>query len=255
MHTAEHVSSEHRDKKFAKLDALQALARAANLGMMRRPLADLTDALDLGGYKFCIAVTEPLGYRIVAVIAGGDLDEAPEAFLGSRIEPSDAVLWESYRSTAPVSWTPYFSDPALMDASGVGHLAARGVTSGASIPILSHHSAWRATLCVSGMREEAPAALDLRLPAFWPLLRLAGLALVEAGMAEAAERKQRMLTPSEMAVLAALSDGLRVREVAEKLGKSERTIRNQLESARLRIGAATTIEAVARWQRTLPTVI
>lgn len=251
MQVAEHSSSEDRDDKMAMLHALQALARATSLDMMRRPLADLTGALNLGGYKFCIAATEPMGYRIVAVIAGGDLDEAPEAFLGSRIEPSDAILWESYRSAAPVSWTPYFSDPRLMRVSGVCRLADRGVTSGASIPILSHHGRCRATLCVSGMRQEPPASLDLRLPSFWPLLRLAGLALVEAGLTEADERRRLLLTPSETAVLSALSEGLRVKEVAEKLGKSERTIRNQLESARLRIGASTTIEAVVRWQRTL----
>lgn len=240
---------------WAELDALQALARGSSLELMRRPLAALTAALDLGGYKFCIASPEPEGYRILAVIAGGDLDAAPEGFLDSRIEPSDMILWESYRSTMPVSWTPYFADPRLMEASGVSRLAERGVTAGASIPILSQHRTCRASLCVSGMRAEAPGALDLRLPAFWPLLRLAGLALFEAGLAEAAARGRSRLTPNEVAVLSALADGLRIREVAAKLGKSERTIRNQLESARLRIGATTTIEAVVRWQRDLPTAL
>ncbi|MEM6355711.1 MAG: LuxR C-terminal-related transcriptional regulator [Pseudomonadota bacterium] len=234
---------------WAELEALQALARGGSLMLMRGPLQDLTSALDLGGYKFCIATPEPDGYRIAAVIAGGDLDAAPDGFLDAKIGPQDPILWESYRTRTPVSWTPYFTDSHLMEVSGVSKLAERGVTSGASIPILTRHQACRASLCVSGGRREAPEALDLRLPAFWPLLRLAGLALFEAGMAEAGERQQSALTPSEVAVLAALADGLRIREVATKLGKSERTIRNQLESARLRVGAATTIEAVVLWQR------
>ncbi|MGD1923045.1 MAG: hypothetical protein ACFB03_02480 [Paracoccaceae bacterium] len=234
---------------WAELDALQALARGAQLALMRKPLEDLTCALNLGGYKFCIATPEPDGYRILAVIAGGDLNAAPEGFLDTKIGPGDPILWESYRSTTPVSWTPYFADAHLMDLSGVNSLAERGVTSGASIPILSRHQTCRASLCVSGANAEAPGSLDLRLPAFWPLLRLAGLALFEAGIAEAAQRNGGTLTPSEIVVLAALSEGLRIKEVALKLGKSERTIRNQLESARLRIGAATTIEAVVRWKQ------
>lgn len=232
-----------------ELEALQALARGGSLRLMRGPLRELTAALELGGYKFCVAMPEPDGYRILAVIAGGDLDAAPEGFLDTKIGPEDPILWESYRATTPVSWTPYFADHHLMETSGVSKLAERGVTSGASIPIFTRHQTCRATLCVSGAKHEAPAALDLRLPAFWPLLRLAGLALFEAGMAEAGERQKSALTPSEVAVLSALSEGLRIREVAVKLGKSERTIRNQLESARLRIGAATTIEAIVLWQR------
>ena len=233
----------------AELDALQALARGANLRLMRAPLTRLTDALNLGGYKFCVATPEPDGYRVLAVIAGGDLDAAPEEFLDTKISPDDPILWESYRSTAPVSWTPYFTDAHLMGPSGVSELAQRGVTSGASIPILSRNQVCRASLCVSGAKDEAPASLDLRLPAFWPLLKLAGLALLEAGIAEAGQREGSALTPSEIAVLSGLSQGLRIKAIAEQLGKSERTVRNQLESARLRIGAATTVEAVVRWQR------
>lgn len=234
---------------WAQLGALQTLARCTSLQSMRRPLGELTDALELTGYKFCIATPEPDGYRIRAVIAGGALDAAPESFLDAKIGPNDPILWESYRSISPVSWTPYFSDAHLMEASGVNQLADKGVTCGASIPILSQANTCRATLCVSGGSQEDPGCLDLRLPAFWPLLRLAGLALVEAGMAEAAERSQSDLTRSEVAVLSALSTGKRIKDVADEMGKSERTIRNQLDSARLRIGAATTIEAVVRWQR------
>lgn len=240
---------------WAELDALQALVRGGSLELMRRPIGALNAALGLGGYKFCIAKPEHDGYRVLAVVSGGDLAEAPSAFLDTKIGPGDPILWESYRSSAPVSWTPYFSDAHLMEVSGVRRLAERGVTSGASIPILSANETCRASLCVSGAHQESPDSLDLRLPAFWPLLKLAGLALFEAGMAEAAKRKREKLTHSEVAVLAALADGLRVKEIASKFGKSERTIRNQLDSARERLGAATTIEAVARWQRSAASLI
>lgn len=240
---------------WPEIEALQAVARGARLNLMRRPLSALNAALDLGGYKFCIATPEPDGYRVVAVIAGGDLDAAPSEFLDTMIGPDDPILWESYRSCTPVSWTPYFSDRHLMDVSGVSSLAERGVTSGASIPILSQSETCRATLCVSGARHESPDSLDLRLPAFWPILKLAGLALFEAGMTEAAERKRNSLSQCEEAVLSGLADGLRVKEIASKLGKSERTIRNQLESARERMGAATTTQAVVRWQKSVAPLI
>ncbi|MEM9044976.1 MAG: hypothetical protein AAGC81_09780 [Pseudomonadota bacterium] len=239
---------------WTELDALQALARGANLEMMRKPLGALTQALDLGGYKFCVASPEVDGFRIIAVIAGGDLYCAPEGFLDTKIDPSDPILWESYRSVTPVSWTPYFTDAERMEASGVSSLASRGVTAGASVPILSQHKSCRATLCVSGAQNEAPGSLDLRLPAFWPLLRLAGLALFEAGVAEAQQRGKSLFTPSETAVLSALSRGLKIKDVARELGKSERTIRNQLDSARQRAGANTTIETIVKWQRELPSL-
>jgi len=229
------------------IDALQSLARCADLEMLREPLGALTESLGLGGYKFCIAAPEAPGFRIIAVIAGGDLDTAPEGFLFSTIGPNDPILWESYRSVTPISWTPYFSDARRMKASGVGALASRGVTAGASIPILSRSKNCRASLCVSGANGEAPASLDLRLPDFWPLLRLAGLALLEVGVAEAERREKTPFSDSEVAALTALSKGLTIKEVARELGKSERTIRNQLDSARARIGASTTIEAIAKW--------
>ena len=229
------------------IDALQSLARCADLEMLRGPLGALTESLGLGGYKFCIAAPETERFRIIAVIAGGDLDAAPEGFLFSTIGPDDPILWESYRSVTPVSWTPYFADARRMEASGVSALASRGVTAGASIPILSRSRNCRASLCVSGAAGEAPTSLDLRLPDFWPLLRLAGLALLEVGVAEAERREKTPFSDSELAALTALSKGLTVKETARELGKSERTIRNQLDSARARIGANTTIEAIAKW--------
>lgn len=246
---SDRMTDEQTPTGWPELESLQALARGASLELMRSPLSTLNKVLGLGGYKFCIATPEPGGFRVIAVIAGGDLNAAPSTFLDSMIGPNDPILWESYRSSAPVSWTPYFTNTHLMDVSGVSKLAERGVTSGASIPILSQNNTCRASLCVSGADQEPPGSLDLRLPAFWPILKLAGLAMFEAGMAEAAERKRTKLTQSEVAVLSALADGLRIKEIALKLGKSERTIRNQLDSARDRIGAATTVEAVVLWQR------
>lgn len=242
--------AETKSVGLTELHALQTLARSASLELMHQPLTELIRALNLGGYKFCVAVPEADGYRIIAVIAGGDLQTSPNGFLDTKIGPGDPILWESYRSSTPVSWTPYFSNSYLLKFSGVNQLAKRGVTSGASISILSRNQTCRASLCVSGAKSEPPMELDHRLPAFWPLLRLAGLALFETGVAEAAERERSGLTQSEIAVLSSLADGLRIKQIAEKLGKSERTIRNQLESARTRLDASTTIEAVVRWKRT-----
>lgn len=232
---------------WEELDALQSLGRCADLAMLREPMEALVKRLGLSGYKFCIAAPEAKGFRIVAVIAGGALEVAPEQFMFSTIGPGDPILWESYRSVTPVSWTPYFADARRMKASGVAGLAARGVTSGASIPILSRSRNCRASLCVSGAEGEESTSLDLRLPDFWPLVRLAGLALLEVGVVEAERHRRTPFSDSEIAALTALSKGMTIKEAARELGKSERTLRNQLDSARARVGAATTIETIAKW--------
>lgn len=236
------------DTEWRHISALQSLARCSDLALLREPLAALMAALDLGGYKFCIAAPQDGAFRIVAVIAGGNLDVATDRFLHRRIGPTDPILWESYRSVTPISWTPSFFSRHRMEASGIGALVDNGVTAGASIPIFSRHSKCRASLCVSGAPGEAPTALDLRLPAFWPSLRLAGLALFESGVAEACRSATKRFTPCEVEILEALAAGRTIKDTAEKLGKAERTIRNQLDSARAKVGASTTIEAVVKWQ-------
>lgn len=75
-------------------------------------------------------------------------------------------------------------------------------------------------------------------------------ALFEAGLTEAAERKRHLLSHSEEAVLSGWADGLQMKEIASSLGKSEDMIRNQLESARERLGDARTSQAVMLWQKT-----
>jgi DNA-binding CsgD family transcriptional regulator len=54
------------------------------------------------------------------------------------------------------------------------------------------------------------------------------------------------LSSSERLVLAALAEGMRPREIAERLGKSEHTIRNQIVSAQQRLGVRTKEGAIAK---------
>lgn len=57
----------------------------------------------------------------------------------------------------------------------------------------------------------------------------------------------RDLSEAESRVFSYLSSGLRAREIAARLGKAERTVQNQIESARQKLGARNTTEAIAIW--------
>ena len=51
-------------------------------------------------------------------------------------------------------------------------------------------------------------------------------------------------TPRQMAMLRLAADGLRYADIADRLGLSEKTVRNQLAEARDRIGVRSTTQAV-----------
>ncbi len=58
-----------------------------------------------------------------------------------------------------------------------------------------------------------------------------------------------LLTPREKQVVTWIADGIRVKQIAEEMEISERTVEKHCEQARRKLKAATTAEMVAIWQR------
>ncbi|MEM7337865.1 MAG: helix-turn-helix transcriptional regulator [Actinomycetota bacterium] len=95
---------------------------------------------------------------------------------------------------------------------------------------------------VDGARSWTPAAID-RAQGFvdqW-LAPVLLAALVTAALRQSAEH----LTPAEREAVDLLADGLSYGEIAHRLGKSVRTIDNQLRAARRKTGSRNAIELVA----------
>ena len=80
-----------------------------------------------------------------------------------------------------------------------------------------------------------------------PLSQLVGngTLLKDMMLQEVIDSRVSRLTPSEIAVMNALAKGMRPQQIAEELGKSEKTIRNQITSAKARLGARTRDQALS----------
>lgn len=230
--------------------ALKSLTNGDSFDALAAPFSELLAAFDLHGYRFCLASVEATGFRVMFVRAGQDLSRAGVAEPGAMVHDEWPILTECYRRGEHLSWTPFLANAraAPHDVTrAVRTLIQENVTAGVSVPLFRKSRHFRASICVSGRKGEDPAAFETRSASFRPFIRLAGLALFEAVVGRERNLTHRAITLSERAVLDGLARGLRVREIAVELGKSERTIRNQIESARLRLDANTTIEAIAKW--------
>jgi len=84
-----------------------------------------------------------------------------------------------------------------------------------------------------------------RLTASLPVLRLALYALSETHIETARPEKAQRLSRTQSEVLQAFARGLSPNEIAELRGTSIRTVRNQLEAARKRLGARSNAHAIA----------
>jgi len=55
------------------------------------------------------------------------------------------------------------------------------------------------------------------------------------------------LSPNQTAVLTALAEGYSIKEIAEQWGVSDTVVYRNVEAARKKLGAKTTVQAVAIW--------
>lgn len=92
---------------------------------------------------------------------------------------------------------------------------------------------------------------DLSIPAFramvlekLPILRLGSMAYANTALYQQKAQGRDLLTKAERSVLRHLADGLKLEEIAESESKSVSTVRRQSETARKRLGARNTLNAV-----------
>lgn len=234
-------------------NALKAIASGGQFDELLIPFTHLLDALDLHGYRLCLASGNGDQLKVIFFFANGPLARLGGAVSGENVDCSWPLLGDCLRTRQVLSWTSFLDGAEATCATSNDTrqmLASQNITAGVSVPVFSKSFRLRASVCATGRPGEDPRAFDERVASLWPYLRLAGLALFEAAVVEAQRAAADTVTSSEHAVLSALERGLRVKDIAAELGKTEGTIRNQMESARLRLEATTTVQAVATWIKT-----
>ena len=232
--------------------ALQSLMNAPGADGVEIAMGDLVASLGYGGYAFGMLwglETAPEG---VATLVGGNMVGYVAAYFAADFAPADPVVRRLRNGSDPVLWSPFIADPRLGGPdSRMVEIAAllkrHGIAAGVSIPAAIDALGCRAGLSVSAAAGTDAATFDARFAANGWVLRLAALAVAAAmGRQRISEMVPNKLSTSERLVLVALTQGLRPRDIAERLGKSEHTIRNQIVSAQQRLEARTKEEAIVK---------
>lgn len=227
--------------------SLYSIMQAGGIEDVGQPMQDLVAMLGYGGYGFGVFWCDGDGPGIDAPLHGGVLSSVLEAYAAAGIAQHDPLIHALLTAREPLFWAD-FADASGAAESQKGRrlFAMAGVKAGASIPVDIAALGCRAALAVAaapGVTAEAFAENFTRNG--W-VLRLAAAALGLVCGDKLAASIAGSLSPSEVSVLECLANGKRPREIAEHLGKSEHTIRNQIVSAQNRLGVRTKEQAVAK---------
>ena len=220
------------------------------MGTLADPVGRLVAALGYGGFSFGLVWgDEPLIKGSVG-LAGGNLATVVSPYLDADLTARDPVVRLLRRARDPVLWSPFLRNPPRGPQGGAMAEIARllegsGISTGATIPVDVGAAGCRAGLAISSAPGMDIDGFDARFAENGWLLRLAALSLGQALGDTLLARIRVSLSTSEQIVLKALAQGMRPREIAERLGKSEHTIRNQIVSAQQRLGANTKEQAIA----------
>jgi DNA-binding CsgD family transcriptional regulator len=172
-----------------------------------------------------------------------------ERYVQEDYATSDPFIRYCCASTSPVSTgKAYLDDYAYLNARErllIEEAAHFGAQAGFSVTARTLASGPPAgwNLCSSQCRKEIEAVRRHHEP----MLRLAALYAHERLCALPASRDTAQnLSPRERQCLALVARGMRVKEVASRLGLAPVTVELHLRNARVRLGVATRDEAVAR---------
>lgn len=232
------------------LSALRSLATGRDTDAFFEAMEALRETLNFSGHRLRIATPRDRGYCVFweyslgsfasfargarpKMAAGGASSFAP--FL---IEEPETQFWRRPSENAPSE---------AMSNDLMTSFEKLGVKAGATYPLSLLNGNQIAFTCVAAAIGETPAAFEARFPRLVPDLKLATLVAADFALRHFTRVSREVLTPNQAIVLDFLSEGQRLRDIAARLGKSERTVRHQLASARERLGAATTTEAIAKW--------
>ncbi len=230
------------------LNALRDMAESTKLSSCMERFAALLESLGYTGFVFGALFRDGDKFAAEPIAMRGALTPVTEVYLHENMVVDDPIAARAYGESKPFTWAELFRNP---DQAGAGsrvvmeNLLAHGVTCGATIPAASPGSMFRAQLSVSGPAGMTSEAFETQ---FWRtawLARAATLLLKDLMLKEVIESRVSRLTPSEIAVMNELAKGLRPQQIAQAFGKSEKTIRNQITSAKARLGARTRDQALS----------
>jgi DNA-binding CsgD family transcriptional regulator len=163
--------------------------------------------------RVAVIAADPAAARRLAALVGRSGHAAVAAS-----EPADAVLTDG--SAAPATGMP---------------AVALGATEGDFAGLLA--------------RDSGPAQLDAALRAVVAGLTVRSQAIAEPRFGPLSEEPAPLLTPREIEVLTAFSEGLSNKEAARRLGISPHTVKFHSESLFRKLGAGCRAEAVAKGLR------
>lgn len=229
--------------------SLYSIMRARELDEIGQPMQDLVAMLGYGGYGFGVLWNEAGTHGVDIPLHGGVLSGVLPLYVTNGIAQDDPLVLALMTARDPLIWAD-FAESMAETAPGRDAarrlFAAAGISAGASIPVDIAALGCRAGLAVAAAPGMTKAAFADAFAMNGWVLRLAAVSLALVCGDKLAARIAGALSPSEVTVLEGLASGERPREIAERLGKSEHTIRNQIVSAQNRLGVRTKEQAVAK---------
>jgi DNA-binding CsgD family transcriptional regulator len=238
------VESERAERRLA---LLSKIAEARDIDAAREAMDRLVRELGFTGWVVSGHQIHPDGAQVSAIDGDKRAVASVRAYHEAGLAAGDP-LFQGLSAGAPVvTATRMFMDPRPRGPQDrrdevVSLLTRHGLTNLGAVR-LDEMRGELGVISVGVHDKEAAARFDAEIVRARTILRLAGTAYL-AKLGNASTREQ-ILTPAERGVLARLARGDRPEEIAEATGRSVRTVRHQIESARRRLGSATTVAAVA----------
>jgi DNA-binding CsgD family transcriptional regulator len=174
-----------------------------------------------------------------------------ERFLAKHpeVQKTDPIVLHCARHTRPINWT----DPGVHQTltpvqTRQWHIVQdHGVTRGLSIPLHDVRGGSFGQVCVFACRDGRE--FDQAITRYGDVLPRATLyfhATVECRGLDHGPQFSNRLSRRETECLLRLAQGMRTRQIADKVGLSHRTVEHYLASARRKLGATTATEAVVK---------
>ncbi|TVQ55155.1 MAG: hypothetical protein EA355_10540 [Rhodobacteraceae bacterium] len=240
----DHASDNWRDViAISRADSMEAAADA---------LATCLKAFGVDGFGFGAIWRDGDGVAGARCCARGVMESLVADYLDRRLENRDPLLRALLRGRRAALWSQYYFGSDRADGDGASaEIAAlfheHGVTAGATISLNDFGGAYRAVMSLAATRTD-PACFDAEFVKHECALRAAGVIFCDVALREGLPRLEPgdlVLSNSEKLVMEGLVRGMRARDIASWLGKSEHTVRNQIASAQARLGARTKEQAIA----------